>query len=173
MSTPFVGEIKLFGGGFAPLGWAPCDGRLLQINNHDALFALIGTTYGGDGQTTFAVPDLRGRVPVHQGAGPGLGGNVSLGEKGGAESVTLAPSSMPTHNHGFVASQNPGSTTNPPSNVVAQIPLGSVYIQDAPSVQLASQSVPPTGGSQPHENMQPFLVITFIIALEGLFPQQT
>jgi microcystin-dependent protein len=166
VSEPFVGEIRMFGGNFNPAGWAFCDGSLVPIAEYDALFTLIGTTYGGDGQTTFALPDLQGRVPIHQGSGR------IIGEKAGAESVTLTVQQIPGHSHAFTGSKDPGSTTNPPTNVPAQIPLGSVYIQDQASTAMASQSLAPSGGSQPHDNLQPYLAITFIISLFGIFPQQ-
>jgi microcystin-dependent protein len=165
MSEPFVGEIRMFGGSFAPAGWAFCDGTTLPISDYDTLFTLIGTTYGGDGQETFQLPDLRGRLPLHQ------GGNFQLGQNGGVESVTLTLNQTPTHTHAFLATMNAGATTNPPSNVVAEIPGGNAYIQDSASVALA-QSLTPVGGSQPHENCQPFLCISFIICLYGIFPSQ-
>ena len=167
MSDPYIGEIRMFGGTFAPAGWAFCDGQLLPISENDALFTLIGTTYGGDGQETFALPDLQGRVPVHQGNG------FVLGQKAGVESVTLTTQQLPIHTHAFLASQDQGATTNPPSNVVASIPGGgSAYIQDQAAVAMNQQSLMPQGGSQPHENVQPFLCISFIISLFGIFPQQ-
>jgi microcystin-dependent protein len=164
MAEPFIGEIRMFGGNFAPNGWAFCDGRPLPISENDALFTLIGTTYGGDGQTTFNLPDLRGRVPLHQGSG------FVLGQAAGVESVTLTVQQLPVHTHPFQGTTNPGSTTNPPTNVVAEVPTGSVYIQDTPSVALDTASLLPVGGSQPHDNLQPYLCVSFIIALFGLFP---
>jgi microcystin-dependent protein len=166
MSQPFLGEIRMFGGTFAPVGWAFCSGQQLAISENDALFNLIGTTYGGDGQTTFNLPDLQGRVPVHQGNG------FQLGQAAGVETVTLTTQQLPVHNHAFLGSLNQAGTTNPPTNVVGQIPGGNVYIQDQTGVALNNQSLQPVGGSQPHENMQPYLTISFIIALEGVFPQQ-
>jgi microcystin-dependent protein len=166
VADPFIGEIRMFGGNFAPAGWAFCDGQLIPISENDALFTLIGTTYGGDGQETFALPDLRGRVPVHQGNG------FTLGQAAGVEAVTLTGAQLPIHSHAFLGSQNPGTTTNPPSNVVAEIPGGSAYIQDQASVEMNQQSLTTVGGSQPHENRQPFLSISFIISLFGIFPQQ-
>jgi microcystin-dependent protein len=157
----------MFGGSFAPQGWAFCDGQMLPISENDALFTLIGTTYGGDGQETFALPDLQGRVPIHQGNG------FVLGQAAGVESVTLTGAQLPIHTHAFLASQDQGTTTNPPSNVAAAIPGGgSAYIQDQASVELAQQSLMTVGGSQPHDNMQPFLTISFIISLFGIFPTQ-
>jgi microcystin-dependent protein len=163
---PFIGEIRMFGGNFAPTGWAFCDGQLIPISENDALFTLIGTTYGGDGLVTFALPDLRGRVPIHQGNG------FTLGQAAGVETVTLTTQQIPVHSHAFLGSLNQGGTTNPPTNVVAQIPGGNVYIQDSTGVAMNNQSLQPVGGSQPHENRQPFLTISFIIALDGVFPQQ-
>lgn len=167
MSDPYIGEIRMFGGTFAPAGWAFCSGQLMPISENDALFTLIGTTYGGDGQETFALPDLQGRVPIHQGNG------FVLGQAAGVETVTLTTQQLPIHNHAWLGSQDQGGQTNPPSNVVASIPGGgSAYIQDSASVALNPQSLQPIGGSQPHENMQPFLVISFIISLFGIFPTQ-
>jgi len=164
---PHIGEIRMFGGNFAPTGWAFCNGQLLPISENDALFTLIGTTYGGDGQETFALPDLRSRVPVHQGNG------FVLGQAAGVESVTLTTQQLPVHTHSFLGSQNQGGTTNPPSNVVGAIPGGgSVYIQDQTGVALSTQSMQPVGGSQPHDNLQPYLSISFIISLFGVFPTE-
>ena len=166
MADPYIGEIRMFGGNFAPQGWAFCDGQLMAIAENDALYALIGTTYGGDGEETFGLPDLRGRVPLHQGNG------FPLAQAAGVESVTLTTQQLPIHNHAFLGSQDPGATTNPPSNVVASIPVGSVYIQDQPSAAMNQQSLMPMGGSQPHDNMQPYLCISFIISLFGVYPPQ-
>ena len=167
MSDPYIGEIRMFGGNFEPAGWAFCNGQLVPIADNDALFTLIGTTYGGDGQASFALPDLQGRVPIHQGNG------FVLGQKAGVESVALTGAQLPIHTHAFLASQDQGSTTNPPGHLAASIPGGgSVYIQDSASVALAQQSLMTVGGSQPHENMQPFLTVSFIISLSGVFPPQ-
>jgi microcystin-dependent protein len=164
---PHLGEIRMFGGNFAPAGWAFCNGQLLPISENDALFTLIGTTYGGDGQETFALPNLQSRVPVHQGNG------FVMGQAAGVESVTLTTQQVPVHTHPFLGSQNQGSTTNPPSNVVGGIPGGgSVYIQDQTGVALNSQSLQAVGGSQPHDNLQPYLCVSFIISLFGVFPTQ-
>lgn len=165
MSEPYVGEIRMFGGNFASPGWAFCNGQLLPIDKHDTLFRLIGTTYGGDGQQTFALPDLQGRVPIHEGNG------FAIGAAGGAESVTLTTNQLPSHSHPFLASTNPGTSTNPPGNVVAQIPGGSAYVQDAASVHLAD-NLSLVGGSQPHENLQPYQCVSFIISLAGVFPSE-
>jgi microcystin-dependent protein len=173
MAQPYVGEIRMFAGNFAPAGWQFCDGSLLPISENETLFQLIGTTYGGDGQSTFAVPDLRGRVPVHQGTLSGSGTTFSLAQSGGVESVTLTLNQLPAHTHAFVASQNQAGTTNPPANVVGQIPGGSIYIEDDATVALAPGTIGTVGGSQPHDNFQPYLCISFILSLFGIFPSQT
>lgn len=167
MSDPFIGEIRIFGGNFAPVGWALCQGQLLPISQNDALFALIGTTYGGDGQQTFALPDLRSRVPLHQGAG------YVLGQMAGEESVTLTTNQIPSHSHAPQASSATGSSTSPGGNVYAAAPAGvNWYSSAAPSAAMAPNMVGPSGGSQPHDNMIPFLAMNFIIALQGIFPSQ-
>jgi microcystin-dependent protein len=172
MGTPFVGEIRLFAGNFAPQGWAFCDGSLMAIADNDTLFSLIGTTYGGDGTNTFGLPDLRGRVPVHQGTGAGT--SVTIGENGGTESVTLTTQQMPTHQHAFQASNAVGGASSPASNVFAQGPPGGVqvYTQDN-SVIPSGTPVSADGGGQPHENRQPLLAVSFIISLFGIFPSQS
>jgi microcystin-dependent protein len=170
MSQPFVGEIRMFGGSFAPAGWAFCAGQLLPISENDTLFVLIGTTYGGDGQETFGLPDLRGRVPVH--AGTGGGGTFTLGETGGTESVTLTTQQLPTHNH-LVASTAPGASGTPdPTTIIAdQAPASgapvSAYLPFAAANQVALRNtiVGQTGGSQPHDNMPPYLVLCYIMKL--------
>src|SRR4051812_21623869 len=169
MSDPYIGEIRMFGGNFAPVGWLLCQGQLLPISQYDALFNLIGTTYGGDGQETFNLPDLRGRVPVHQGAGAGLSSYV-LGQEGGVESVTLTTSQLPGHTHSFVGTTNQAGTTNAPTNLVGQNPGSNIYVEDQAFVALAPQSLLSQGGSQPHDNLQPYLSVNFIIALEGIYP---
>jgi microcystin-dependent protein len=166
MGQPYVGEIRMFGGNFPPNGWAFCDGSLIPISENDTLFNLIGTTYGGDGQSTFALPDLRGRLPMHRSS------TIPHGQSGGVETVTLTVQQMPAHSHAFLGSSNQGGSTNPPANVVAQIPGGNAYIQDVASVAFNAQSLLSTGGSQPHENLQPFLCVSFIIALYGVYPTQ-
>lgn len=166
MSDPYVGEIRMFGGNFAPVGWALCQGQLLSIAENEALFQLIGTTYGGDGQSTFAVPNLASRLPVH--AGP----NFVLGEVGGEESVTLTTQQMPAHGHPVMASTAAGSQAGPAGNVLADSTAVALYSGNAPNESLAAPTVQPAGGNQPHDNMQPFLAINFIIALEGIFPSQ-
>jgi len=165
MGTPYIGEIRMFGGNFAPQGWAFCNGQLMAISDNDALFNLIGTTYGGDGQTTFALPNLQSRVPMHQGNGH------TLGEMGGVETVTLTVNQIPSHSHVPQAS-NAGASTSPAGNVWAN----SAALQFAPSnspLQPMNPGVSGTaGGSQPHDNMLPFQAINFIISLFGVFPTQ-
>jgi microcystin-dependent protein len=167
VGQPYVGEIRLFAGTFAPVGWAMCDGSLQAISENETLFQLIGTTYGGDGQSTFALPDLRGRVPIHQGSG------FAIGQLAGTEQVTLTSQQMPTHNHTLVASANIASQQSPSGNVLAQSTVAQMYIQDVADTPLSANSITPAGGNQPHENMQPYLCLTFIISLFGIFPSQT
>ena len=166
MSNPYVGEIRMFGGNFAPVGWAFCNGQLLPISENPTLFNLIGTTYGGDGQTTFALPNLQSRVPIHQ-------GNAHvIGEVGGAESVTLALAQIPAHTHTPQASSSPGTSASPSGNVWAAW-SDAQYSATAPAAAMASPALAPAGGSQPHENMPPFVAVNFIISLFGIFPSQT
>lgn len=171
MSVPFIGEVRIFAGNFAPAGWAFCDGSLLPISENDALFNLIGTTYGGDGQTTFALPDLRGRVPMHQGVGPGLSNRV-IGQTLGRETVTLLTPQIPQHTHPAVGSTTVGTSTSPAATLWAQTPEGvrAYATQVTGSVDLATAAVESVGGGQPHNNMQPYLVISYIISLFGIFP---
>lgn len=159
MSEPYIAQISLFGGNFAPRGWAFCDGQILSIAQNTALFSLVGTTYGGNGQTTFALPDLRGRVPMHPGQGPGLS-NRDLGETGGRETVTLVLNEIPAHTHPIALGQGTGGVT------VGH--LGANTSGSAPG----SASTGVAGGSQPHENLPPFLCLNFIIALQGVFPSR-
>ncbi|MBZ0223839.1 MAG: phage tail protein [Dokdonella sp.] len=171
MSEPFIGEVRMFGFNFAPVGWQFCDGSLLQIADYDALFMLIGTTYGGDGMTTFAVPDLRGRAPLHQGTGFGLTGRV-LGEIAGSESVTLSAQQLPAHAHALMAATSGTRSASAAGNM-----LGSgeadIYNRDNGHNQaLSAAQVAASGGSQPHENMQPSLCVNFCISLFGIFPSQ-
>ena len=171
MSTPFIGEIRMFAGNFAPAGWAFCDGQLLPIAENDALFVLIGTTYGGDGQETFALPDLRGRIPVHNGQGPGTS-NYVIGEIGGVESVTLTTNQIPNHNHPVFASGN-NATDALPGGKVPAVPESETYvIPDGSTTVVNMTTATIAGGSQPHDNMMPFLCINFIISLFGIFPTQ-
>jgi microcystin-dependent protein len=167
MSEPFLGEVRMFGGNFAPAGWAFCNGQLLAISDNDALFQLIGTTYGGDGLTTFALPNLQSRVPVH--VGPGL----VLGEQAGVEAVTLTVNQIPAHAHAVNADENSGSQLSPTNNVLAQTQNPMMYRAIAPTLAMNASSVAAAGGSQPHDNMLPFLVISFIISLYGVFPTQS
>lgn len=167
MAQPYVGEIRMFAGNFAPAGWQFCDGSLLPISEQETLFNLIGTTYGGDGQSTFAVPDLRGRLPIHQGNG------FSLAETGGAEEITLTVNQIPSHNHAFLASANIATQPSPSGNLLAQSTLAQMYIQDTADQALSPNSIGPAGGSQPHTNFQPYLCVSFIISLFGIFPSQT
>ncbi len=168
MSEPFIGEIRTFAGNFAPRDWAICDGRLLSIARYSALFSLLGTTYGGDGKTNFGLPNLQGTAPMHWGDGPGLTSR-SIGETGGSSSVTILAASMPAHSHPLGASQSSASTVSPTHNALAD---ASLYAGPPYTQSLGSQALSPEGGSQPHDNMQPYLALTFIIALNGIFPQR-
>jgi microcystin-dependent protein len=167
MAQPYVGEIRMFAGNFAPAGWMFCEGQLLPISEYETLFNLIGTTYGGDGQSTFALPDLGGRIPIHMGQG------FILAETGGAESITLTSSQIPAHNHAFVASNNDATATNAIGNVPATTPDYTPYIVAPANSAFNPQTVSGTGGSQPHDNFQPYLCVDFIISLFGIFPSQT
>ena len=169
MAQPYVGEIRMFAGNFAPAGWMFCEGQLLPISENETLFQLIGTTYGGDGQSTFALPDLRGRIPVHQGNG------LVLAETGGAEEITLTTNQIPVHSHPFLGTANI-ATGNSPANNVPATPTGATifpYGTDQPTTNFHSSSLSPTGGSQPHTNFQPYLCVDFIISLFGIFPSPT
>jgi len=170
MSFPYVGEIRLFAGNFAPAGWAFCNGQLIPIAENDALFTLIGTTYGGDGEETFALPDLQSRIPLHHGAA--VGGTFVIGGKAGVESVTLTVNQVPSHSHQLLATSAAGSANSPAGRVTGAPPSIDLYIEDTPSANAHAQAVSPIGGSQPHENMQPFLCLNYIISLFGVFPQQ-
>ena len=165
MAQPYVGEIRMFAGNFAPAGWMFCEGQLLPISEFETLFNLIGTTYGGDGQSTFALPDLRGRIPIHQGNG------FTLAETGGAETVTLTVQQIPAHSHPLRASTGAGTTNAPNGNVTAASPSVTLYIQDVTDANLSPNAAGATGGSQPHNNFQPYLCVDFIISLFGIFPQ--
>jgi microcystin-dependent protein len=173
MSNPYIGEIRMFGGNFAPAGWAFCQGQLMPISENDALFTLIGTTYGGDGQETFGLPDLQGRFPIHTGSSGG--GTYIIGETGGVESVTLTANQIPNHNHPVLATTS-GATGSPANALMATATSSTaglrVYSTNAVSTNLHPSSVSPAGGSQPHENMQPYLCVNFIISLFGIFPTQ-
>jgi microcystin-dependent protein len=164
MAQPYVGEIRMFAGNFAPAGWMFCEGQLLPISENETLFNLIGTTYGGDGQSTFALPDLRGRVPIHMGNG------FTLAETGGVEEVTLSVNQIPIHNHAYLGTSTNANDANAVNNVVAQATAGFPYLNAPPPIPMAPGSVGPTGGSQPHTNFQPYLCVDFIISLFGIFP---
>jgi microcystin-dependent protein len=169
MSHPFVGEIRMFGGNFAPTGWAFCNGQAMAISENETLFQLIGTTYGGDGETTFNLPNLQSRVPIHQGTGPD-GTTYQMGQQAGTEQETLTVQQTPIHSHAPVASNTVSTQTSPSNLLLAQSSAASLYISDVAATPLAANSVSPRGGSQPHENLQPFLCVNFIIALFGVFP---
>jgi len=170
MSEPFVGQIMLFGGNFAPRGWAFCDGQLLAINQNDALFSLLGTLYGGDGRTTFALPDLRGRTPVHMGEGPGLS-ERRIGSDMGEEEITLNINQMANHQHILQATTNEANSNNPTNMQLAKTVL-NIYSDATPEVDLNTSAIGMTGGNQPHENMMPFQCINFCIALFGIYPSR-
>jgi microcystin-dependent protein len=169
MAQPYVGEIRMFAGNFPPVGWMFCEGQLLPISENETLFNLIGTTYGGDGESTFALPDLRGRIPIHQGNG------FILAETGGAEEITLTVQQIPAHTHPLLCTANLAGGTSPTGQVLALTQAATItpYGTDAPLTPLSPQSVGPVGGSQPHTNFQPYLCINFILSLFGIFPQQS
>jgi microcystin-dependent protein len=167
MAQPYVGEIRMFAGNFAPAGWMFCEGQLLPISENETLFQLIGTTYGGDGQSTFALPDLRGRIPIHQGNG------FILAETGGVEEVSLTVNQIPAHSHPLLASTSAGSVASPANNVLAESVAINPYIQDQTNSNMNAAAVSSVGGSQPHTNFQPYLCIDFIISLFGIFPSPT
>lgn len=168
MAQPYVGEIRMFAGNFAPVGWMFCEGQLLPISENEVLFQLIGTRYGGDGQETFALPDLRGRLPLHQGNG------FLPGDTGGVEEVTLTTQQIPAHTHALSAIDGqPGTQASPAGNLPAMSLSVTPYVHEAPGTPLAAAAVGAVGGSQPHTNMQPYLCVDHIISLFGLFPSQT
>jgi microcystin-dependent protein len=171
MTEPFVGEIRMFAGNFAPSGWAYCDGQLLQVSQNDALFSLLGTIYGGDGRTTFGLPDLRGRLPIHHGSGLGLTPRP-LGQKSGEENVTLNTNELPSHTHAMKASTAVGTQNNPAGEFLGASPTVRVFRPGAPAVPLNAASITSLGGSQNHTNLMPFLCINFIIALFGIYPSR-
>lgn len=166
MAQPYVGEIRMFAGNFAPAGWMFCEGQLLPISENETLFQLIGITYGGDGQSTFALPDMRGRIPIHQGNG------FLLAETGGVEAVTLTVSQIPIHTHPLLGSRDPASSRSAVGQIFGRASAEAYASEWTPQV-LASQAVAPVGGSQPHTNFQPYLCISFIISLFGIFPSPT
>jgi len=167
MSEPFLAEIRIYGFNFAPRGWALCDGQILPINQNQSLYSLLGTTYGGDGRTTFALPDLRGRVPIHVGAGH------TLGARGGEETHTLTVQEVPSHGHAFQASTGGANTPVGAGAVLATTEAADIYVGNTMSVQaMSAAQIAPMGGGQAHENRQPFQVVNFCIALQGLFPSR-
>lgn len=173
MSEPFLGEIRMFAGTFAPRGWAFCDGQLLAVSSNDALFSLFGTIYGGDGRTTFGLPDLRGRVPIHQGSGPGLSPR-NIGAKAGAERVTVTVAQVPVHSHDHVVSGAAGTGASPGGEFLAASPGVRVYRPAPPNTTLGAGAVGnDSGGAQSHNNIQPFQVVNFIVALVGVYPSRT
>lgn len=170
MGQPYIGEIRMFAGNFAPVGWAFCNGQTLPISENDTLFTLIGTTYGGDGQETFNLPDLRGRLPLHSGTGK-FGTTYQIGEAAGVESVTLSTQQIPAHNHLIVANNDIANSPSPKDTILGVSSSTFVFLADAPSEPMKT-ALSPSGGSQPHENTQPFLCVSFIISLFGVFPSQ-
>jgi microcystin-dependent protein len=173
MAQPYIGEIRMFAGNFNPNGWMFCDGALLPISENEALFQLIGTTYGGDGESTFGLPNLQSRIPIHMGTGPD-GTTYQIGEMAGTEQETLTTQQIPTHSHPLTATTNTGTETTPAGNLLAQTPGGvKPYLEQDADVAMNPQNITPAGGSQPHENTQPFLCVNYIISLFGLFPSPT
>ncbi|MEZ4884954.1 MAG: tail fiber protein [Chitinophagales bacterium] len=171
MSEPFVGEIRMFAGNFAPRGWAFADGQLLAVSQNDALFSLYGTIYGGDGRTTFALPDLRGRIPLHAGHGPGLS-ERRLGSKGGSENVTLTVNQLPSHNHGVAAAGVDGDKNIPTGNYLAGSGARDTEYDSSQDAGMSAAAVASTGGSQSHTNLMPALCVNYIVALVGIYPSR-
>jgi len=171
MSEPFVGEIRMFAGNFAPRGWAFCDGQLLAVSQNDALFSLLGTIYGGDGRTTFGLPDLRGRVPIHAGQGPGLS-NRRIGAKAGSEKETITVNQLPSHTHDFNATTNSASSGIATNNTLASSLTSYLIAPRSADTTMATQSISGTGGSRSHTNLMPYLCVHFIIALFGIYPSR-
>jgi microcystin-dependent protein len=167
VAQPYVGEIRMFGGNFAPAGWMFCEGQLLPISENETLFQLIGTTYGGDGQSTFGLPDLRGRIPLHQGNGQ------ILAEQAGVESVTLTQQQMPVHTHPMIGAATAGNLTTPIGNLPANSTSVKPYIAEDQDGNFSNAAISPDGGSQPHDNFMPYLCVDFIISLFGIFPSPT
>jgi microcystin-dependent protein len=176
MTTPFIGEIRMFAFGRVPVGWLACDGSLQSIGQYDVLYTLLGTAYGGDGESTFSVPDLRGQAPVHNGNGSGLSPR-SLGQGGGSETVTLLATQIPPHTHGFLATQGTATDATPgPALILAALASDTQYLTDitgASAVPLQANAVTPSGGSSPHDNTMPTLTVSFCIAWAGIFPSQS
>jgi len=178
MADPFIGEIRMFGGNFAPSGWALCNGQLLSISQNSALFSILGTSFGGNGQTTFGLPDLRSRVPIQQGQGVGLS-PYDVGQQGGSEQVTLLQTQMPAHNHMVTATSDSAAADAASGNLLAtpsagrgQTPPQIYGAATGAAVTMGPTMIAPSGGSQPHENIQPYLCVTFIIALQGIYPSR-
>ncbi len=169
---PFIGQIMMFGGNFAPRGWANCDGQLLSISSNTSLFSILGTTYGGDGKSTFALPDLRGRAPIHEGTGPGLS-TRSLGSKGGEQTVTLTSAQMPAHRHGFRCAAERGNSDDPAGmfNAKTRATTDDLYGPSG-AATMNADIVNETGGSGAHDNMMPYLTVTYVIALQGIYPSR-
>jgi microcystin-dependent protein len=178
MTQPYIGEIRLFGGNFAPVGWTMCDGQLMSIAQNEVLYNLLGTTYGGDGINTFGIPDLRGRVPTHQGTKNSQ--TYVMGQKTGVETVTLIPQQLPQHTHPMFAAATAGTVAVPTASTMLSntgpagttLPSYTPYVAANEQVALTAASTTPTGGSQPHNNMQPYLGVNFILATSGIFPSQ-
>ncbi|MGD9101676.1 MAG: tail fiber protein [Anaerolineae bacterium] len=173
MSEPFYAEIRIFAGNFAPRGWAFCDGQLLPVAQNTALFSLLGTTYGGDGRNNFALPNLQGRAPMHPGRGPGLTAR-RLGELGGSETATISANQLPSHNHSLLSTGAPAASGNPENGSLTRVMNPRLYRSDASNLQgMASQTLDNAGGGQSHNNVQPYLAMYFIIALQGLYPSRS
>jgi microcystin-dependent protein len=169
MALPYVGEIRMFAGNFAPAGWMFCHGQLLPISEYETLFNLIGTSYGGDGQSTFALPNLASRMPIHMGSNPS-GSNFILAESGGTEEVTLTTSQIPNHSHSFLTNNATANTPNPGNNLIGLSTQAEIYYGDIPNQAMNPGAISSAGGGQPHTNMQPYLVVSFIISMFGIFP---
>lgn len=167
MADPFIGEIRMFGGNFAPVDWAFCNGQLLQISEYDTLFTLIGTTYGGDGVNNFALPNLQGRLPMH------VSPTYPLADSAGTETITLISPQLPSHSHTFLATTAVANQTTPNNGIPAAVPAGNIYFPTQGGAALAPQSIGQAGGNQPHDNMMPYLAVSFIISLFGIYPTQS
>jgi microcystin-dependent protein len=172
MPDPFIGEIRMFAGNFAPVGWALCNGQLLPISQNTALFSILGTTYGGNGQTTFALPDLRGRVPIHAGSGTGLS-PYNLGESGGQEQVALTVEQLPEHTHRLAITNRQADRLTPQGRILAKPAQELIYATGDPDALLNQEAIATSGNNQPHDNRQPYLAINYIIALQGIFPSRS